>query len=137
MATDLKPSIEPSIASLVGGIVTDAQDLMKQQFALLRREVQTELRQAKMAAISLSIGICLAAIGGLILLFMLVHLLNAVAGLPLWSCYGIVGGGLTIIGLGFFFLGKREAADVELAPPPRTAETIKENWQWLKGQTIS
>lgn len=138
MAPELKESTNgPSMASLVGGIITDAQELIKQQFALFRREIQLELRQAKNAAISLSVGVGLAAIGGFLLLFMLIHLLNYMTELPLWACYGIVGGGILLVGVIAILVGRNEAAHVELAPPPQTAETLKENWQWLKGETIS
>jgi len=57
MVTDTHSRAEPGIGSLVGGIITDAQDLIKQQLALFRTEIRTELRQAKTAAISLGIGV--------------------------------------------------------------------------------
>ena len=41
---------EPSMASLVGGIVNDAQALIKQELALAKREVTDELNKAKEAA---------------------------------------------------------------------------------------
>jgi hypothetical protein len=41
---------------------------------------------------SLGIGIGLAAIGGWLLILMLVHLLQALTAFPLWACYGLVGG---------------------------------------------
>src|SRR5207253_7144194 len=89
-----RPTItEPSLSSLVGGIINDFQSLMKQEVALARRELADELRKAKQAAISLGIGVGILAIGGLLLIFMLVHLLSwAVPAIPLWACYGIIGG---------------------------------------------
>ena len=75
---------EPSLSSLVGGIINDFQSLMKQEVALARRELADELRKAKQAAISLGIGVGILAIGGLLLIFMLVHLLSwAVPAIPL------------------------------------------------------
>jgi len=138
MAAELKPtSSEQSMASLVGDIISDAQSLIKQQFELLGREVQLEVQRAKTAAISLGVGIAVATVGGFLLLMMIVHLLAANTTLPLWGCYGVVGGTLAALGAGFFLFGRKEASDVTLAPPPQSAESIKENWQWLKGQTIS
>ena len=90
---------EPSLSSLVGGIINDFQSLMKQEVALARRELADELRKAKQAAISLGIGVGILAIGGLLLIFMLVHLLSwAVPAIPLWACYGIIGGLLILAG---------------------------------------
>jgi len=137
MATDLQTDREPSVAALVGGIVGDVQNLIGQQFTLLRREIEQELRQAKRATISLSAGTAIAAFGGVLLLVMLVHALHAGTALPLWGCYGIVGGGVTAIGAGLLIYGRREAADVHLVKPPETAEAMKENLQWLSNPTTS
>lgn len=82
---------EPSLVSLLGGIANDAKELLLQEVALAKLEVQHELLKAKTAAISLGIGIGTIATGGLLLLFMLVHLLAAFTIVPLWGCYGIVG----------------------------------------------
>lgn len=130
--SEVGTSAEPSMASLVSGIIADAQVLLKQQFALLRRELQQELRQARTAAISLGVGVAILAVGAMLLIVMLVHLLQVSTQLPLWGCYGIVGGLLALIGGGFLAFARSEAADVELAPPPQTAEAIKENVEWLK-----
>lgn len=68
---------EPSFVSLLSGIANDAKELLLQEVALTKLEVQYELRKAKTAAIGLGFGIGTIAMGGLLLLFMLVHLLAA------------------------------------------------------------
>jgi len=130
-------STDSSMASLVGDIITDAQNLIKQQFALLTRELQLEVRHAKRAAISLGVGAVIAGVGAILILVMLVNVLNVYAEVPLWGCYGIVGGSTAALGCGLLLFGKKEASEVAVAPPPQTAETIKENLQWLKRQTTS
>ena len=90
---------EPGIATLVSGIVGDGQRLIEQQIALFRKEIESALRQARNAAISLAIGAGVAAVGGLLLVIMAVHLLNAYTVLPLWGCYGLVGGVLAAAGV--------------------------------------
>jgi len=137
MIDELNTTSQPSMASLVGDIIGDAQKLIKQQFELLGRELHLEIRRAQSAAISLGVGIVVAGTGLLLLVLALVHLLNNYTTIPLWGCYGVVGGVLVALGGGFLLFGKKEASDVALAPPPRTAETLKENWQWLKRQTTS
>jgi uncharacterized membrane protein YjfL (UPF0719 family) len=137
MATNANPANEQSIASLVGGIVDDAQTLIKQQFQLVRSEIKQELRQARNAAISLSVGALLAFLGVILLIVMAVHLLHTYTELQLWACYGIVGGLLAVLGAVLLYLGKEEAEDVQLLPPPQSAEAARENVQWLTGQTTS
>jgi hypothetical protein len=126
---------EPSLSSLVGGIINDFQSLMKQEVALARREIADELRKAKQAAISLGIGVGVLAIGGLLLIFMLVHLLSwAVPAIPLWACYGIIGGLLILAGGALLLRAKAKAEDIHVVPE-RTAETMKENLKWIKNPT--
>jgi hypothetical protein len=134
MATDIHNASEPSLASLVSGIINDAQTLIKQEMALARREFTEEIKQTKQAAVSLALGVGVAALGGLLLLLMLVYLLHEEAGLKVWWSYGIVGGLALIIGLSLLLVAKARASEISLVPP-QTAETMKENVQWIKNQT--
>lgn len=135
MATDLhNATTDQTLAALVGGIVHDAQELMKQELALARTEIADELNKTKQALISLAAGVAVAAVGGLLLLLMVVHLLNEVGGLSMWLSYLIVGGALAAVGVGLVFMGRSKAGDVHLVPR-RTVETMKENVEWIKNQT--
>lgn len=125
-------SPEMGAGTLMKGILLDAQELLGQQVQLLRTEVKQELRQLKTGIVSISIGLGIAAIGGLALVGMLIHLLAAKTEIPLWGCYGIVGGGLAILGIVFLLGGKKSVVDVHLAPPPETAQALKENVAWVK-----
>jgi hypothetical protein len=136
MARDFPNGSQPTLASLVGGIVNDTQVLLKQELALARCELINELRMAKQAAVTLAVGIGIAAFGALLLVFMLVYLLHWALSerLPLWSCFGIVGATLTILGTALFSLGKRRAREVRLLPP-QTIATMKDNVAWITKQT--
>jgi hypothetical protein len=136
MANDLHTAPEPGLASIVGGIVHDAQDLVKQELALAKREFREELRKTKEAAISLGIGVSVASMGGILLVFMVVYLLNWLTAdqLPLWACYGLIGGALALIGISLLFLGKSKAEDIHLLPQ-QTLETMKENLRWTRNAT--
>lgn len=129
-------STEPSLAALIGGIINDAKDLLLHEFTMAKLEVHDELRKTKSAAISFGIGMGIAAVGGILLMLMLVHLLRALTDLPLWGCYGIVGGVLLIVGLGFLSAGKKAADEIDVVPQ-ETVETLKENAKWIKEQTTS
>jgi Putative Actinobacterial Holin-X, holin superfamily III len=122
---------EPSLAQLLTGIVNDAKELMRQELALAKHEIREDLRKTKAAMLSLGLGIGVAAIGGLLLILMLVHLLHTLAGLPLWACYGIVGGLFIIVGGVLLLIAKQTIARIDVVPP-QTVETMKENVQWIK-----
>jgi len=105
------------------------------QFRLLRSEVGEELQQAKTAALSMGAGAGLIATGGILSALMLVHGLHRSTRLPLWGCYGLVGGLLGAMGTGLLAAGRYEASRVELAPPPQTLAALREDLEWLKDQT--
>jgi Putative Actinobacterial Holin-X, holin superfamily III len=124
---------EPTLAQLLIGLMHDAQQLLRQEVALAKHEIRVELRKILGAGMSLGLGIGIAAIGGLLLILMLVHLLHALTALPLWVCYGIVGGLCAAGGIVLLVLGKQKLADVHLAPQ-ETVATMRENVQWIKEQ---
>jgi hypothetical protein len=136
MSTHPSPNSDSSLASLIGGIINDAKDLMVHEFVMAKLEMQNELRKTKAAAISFAIGAGITAVGGLLLILMLVHLLGAYTTVPLWGCYGIIGGGLLIVGLIVLNIGKKSAETIDVVPQ-QTIETLKENAQWIKEQTTS
>jgi len=121
----------PSVASLVGGIIEDVQRLMQQELRLARRELQTEWDKAKVAAMSILVGMTVCLLGGVFLGSMLVYLLHELAGLPLSGAYGIVGVILAAIGGILFYTGSKKAGEVSVVPP-QTAETMRENVQWMQ-----
>jgi len=124
-----------SLTELVGGIVTDVQTLVRQELQLAKTEMRQEWDKTKTAAGSMAAGAGLLTAAGLLFCFALVYLLNAAAsGLPLWACFGIVGVALGIIGGILVAAGKSKASDIHVVPP-KTAETLRENVQWLKNQT--
>jgi hypothetical protein len=93
-----------------------------------------DLGKIKTAMLSLGIVVGVAALGGIAILT-LPHMLNALAGLPLWACYGIVGGLLAISG-GLLLIGKNTSARIDVVPP-HTMETLKESVQWITERTTS
>jgi hypothetical protein len=127
---------EPTLAQLVGELVEDAKQLLRQELALATHEIHQEIDKTKVALASLGVGIGLAAVGGLLLIVMLVHLLHALTPLPLWACYGIVGGIFAVIGVVLLYRAKQQISRIDIIPP-QTIDTMKENVRWIKEKTTS
>jgi len=125
----------PSLAALLGGIMKDAKDLLVQELTLAKLEGHDEVRQIKTAALSLGIGVGVAAVGGILLSVMLVHVLAAYTDIPLWGCYGIVGSVFGVLGWVLLASGKHKIEGIDVMP--QTVETMKENTQWLREQMTS
>jgi hypothetical protein len=125
----------PDLTTLLKEIVEDSETLLEQQMRLLRAEVQEQLQRTGEAALSLGAGAGLVATGGLFSALMVVHALHKATRLPLWGCYGVVGGTLGALGASLLVAGRREAANIRLLPPPRTAAALRENLSWIKEQT--
>src|SRR3954464_3039602 len=107
---------QPSISSLVGGIINDAQQLIRQEVALARKEIQEELSKAKSAVVSMAAGLALAVVGGLLFCLMLVHLLNYATEIPLWGCYGIVGGAFLLLAAALALVAKNMVGRIDVVP---------------------
>lgn len=124
---------EPTLSQLVSELVDDAKLLIRQELALAKHEIHEEAQKTKVALVMLGVGIGIAAIGGLLLIIMLVHLLHALTPLPLWACYGVVGGIAAIAGFALFYRGKQQIAQIDIIPQ-QTVETMKENVRWIKNR---
>ena len=125
---------EPTLAELVNGLMSDAKLLVRQELALARHELYEEARKTKTAAVSAGMGIGIGAIGGLLLIIMLVHLLRALTEWPIWTCYGIVGGIFAVVGVALLYSARRKISQIYVVPQ-QTVETMKENVRWFKRKT--
>lgn len=135
MATNV--TNEPSVTALVSGIINDAQELIKQQVTLLKHDIRHDIKQAKDGATSLALGGAIAAMGGILLCVMLVHLVSWLApSWPLWVCYALVGGVLTAIGIGVMYAGKKKF-DTLNPLPEQSVEAMRENVKWQTTSTTS
>ena len=114
METRSQHTSEPSLTSLVGGIMNDAKDLLVQEWTLTKLEVQEELRKAKTAAIALGIGIGVVAVGGMLLMLMLVHVLVVFTEIPLWGATASWGAGLVVLGGVWLAVGKAQSEELDV-----------------------
>lgn len=133
MPHDSTHSTDQGVASLVQGIVADAEKLVRQQFELFRQEIREEVDHAKSAAAAGGAGAGMMVLGGVLGAHMLVHGVRDSTKLPLWACYGLVGG--AIGGAGLALLGRARRQVGELGLPRKSSEALRENVEWLKQQT--
>lgn len=125
-----------SIAALATGLVADLKHLFRQELRLAQHEMQLELRKLVMGILYASLAILLSLVSITFFLVMLVHILHTVAGMPLWTSYGIVGL-ITALLSGVFGYGLFKLASTLRLWPFRTVHSIKEDAQWIKEQLLS
>ena len=131
MSIELHNSQEPSVTSVVQGIIHDAQELITQQFDLVRAEIKDEVRKVKEAGVALAVGLMLVVPGCFMLCMMIPQLLNwLVPALPLWACYGIVGGAVVAVGVVSLYMGARKLGTLNPMASQSMA-ALKENVKWM------
>jgi len=119
------------MTELVAGILSDAQTLIKQQFAMLRAEIKEEVRQTTAAGKCFSIGVALGAVGVLFLAIAAVYLLSRLApDLALWACWAIVGGVILACGIAAFVVGLQRLKAVTPVPE-KSLNALQENLSWI------
>lgn len=124
---------EQSTARLLGGIVSDAQKLVRQEIALARVELQEEWRKTKLAAGQFTIAVVMGFVTVFIAGITLAQILIAIGVSP-WLSYLLVTAVYGAVSLGLTLRGKAAAKQIEFVPR-QTVETMKENVQWIKNQT--
>jgi hypothetical protein len=130
MATQVQSGSDVSVTSLVGGIVHDAQDLLKRQLALFKAEVKEDMRKTTEATASLVIGLTTTLVGSIVLCFAVAHLLSwAWPAVHIWVWYAVVGGVVTAVGAGSAFAAYQKFRSFNPLPD-ETAQALKENLEW-------
>jgi hypothetical protein len=120
---------QPSLAALVGGLVEDTQQLVRQEAALARREIGEELDKTKEGATFMAFALVLFAQVGLLFAFTLVKVVQQFL-LPNqeWLCFAIVTALFSIVGGLFLWAALTKFHQVNLMPR-RSMESIREDVQ--------
>ena len=114
----------PGVASLVSGILEDAQKLVRQEIALARREVANAADRAKMGVALIVSAIPVLIMGGILLVIMLVKLLHQyVLHEYEWACFAIVGGVIVLAGGILVFSGLNQLNRIR-SMLPQTIEPL-------------
>jgi hypothetical protein len=124
----------PSVASLIGGIIDDFQRLLRHEVALARQEVTEEWTRTKLAVGLMGVGLVGLSIALMMFSFMLVHLIGLA--LPVeWACFGIVCGIFLVLGGGVLAVGFSYFQKVHMIPP-RTVQTISDDINAVTGPSV-
>lgn len=132
MADRMQTSPEPTVTSLLSGIVTDAQELIKQQLLLFRHELKDDVNRAREVMPSLGLGVALMMTAMIFLGLTLAHLLNWAVGdahLPLWGCYAIVMAVFGVVGGALLYFASKTIESLGMSR--QATEATKENVEWL------
>jgi nitrate/nitrite transporter NarK len=126
------PVAETSLGEIIGNISDDLSQLFRQEVALAKAEIQQEATKAGKAAGMLGGAGFAGYLAVVLLSFAVVFGLSNVMD-PGWAALivAIVWGA---IGAVLFVNGRKKLKTVEPVPR-RTAETLKEDAQWLKNPT--
>jgi hypothetical protein len=134
MASNVQMNDE-TFTTLVAGIVSDTEALIKQEVALLKHDIRSDIRQTKTAAAFLVPGGVAVVMGVIILCLMWVHLFHwLVPTWPLWVCYGVAGAVVTALGAAAVYLGVSHLRRLSLLPED-AIQAMKENVQWTMKPT--
>ena len=120
----------PSWSALISGIFIDAAQLFAHELELAKIELREDIRSAKTFIGFFLVGLAIAAIGLFMVLMMLAYLMDATTIVPLWGCFGIIGGIALLIGAAFLIWGINRKPDIDLFPQ-RAAGAVKEDIQWI------
>jgi hypothetical protein len=119
-----------SVTTLVSGIIADTQHLIGQQLTMFRQEIRDDLRKSRDAALPLAVGVGVFVMGGILAIVMLPLLLNwQVPELPLWACFGIVGGALGACGAVLVYAGVKKFESFNPLSD-QSFKAFKENLKW-------
>ena len=124
------PAEGQSVTGLVSGILHDAQELVKQQVALVRAEIKADFRRTVNAAVLLAVGALILVPAAFLLCNMFVYMLHELAGLSVWASYGIVGGVFAVLGAVLIGVGIQRFRSFNPLPD-QSVEAIKENVRWM------
>jgi len=121
---------EPTATSLLSGIVTDAQELIKQQLQLFKHELKDDMKRAQEGLPALGLGASIAVAAIFLLGITLANLLSwLIPSLPLWGSYAIVTVVFGVAGCALLYFAKK---NLESLPMSREAmKATEENVEWL------
>jgi drug/metabolite transporter (DMT)-like permease len=128
----MEPALTPdtSIGSLLKGILTDLQTLMREEIALARVELTEQATRARTAAVSFGIAAAGLAFGGVFLLIAIALGISDVFNWPSWAGFLIVAVVLTLVGFIAYAIARRRLSAVHMVPA-ETVTTLKENSAWI------
>jgi hypothetical protein len=120
---------QPSMATLVGGLIDDTQRLIRHEAALARREIEEEWSKTKEVAALMAAAISLFTLVAILFGFTLVKLLQQYL-LPNdeWACFAIVTVVFALAGGILLYASLDKFKHVHVVPP-QTVESLRQDVQ--------
>ncbi len=122
---------EPTVTSLLSGIVNDAQELIKQQLELFKHELKDDMKKAQEGLPSLGLGVALA-VAAIFLLGVTIATLLSWAfpnALPYWASFLIVTVVFGVVGCVLLYFAKKNLESLPMSHEAMKA--TEENVEWL------
>ncbi len=137
MTAEPTNTAEPSLATLVGGVVADVQKLIGQHLEMFQQEIREDFRKTKEATLFVGSAAGLGAAGVGLLLAMLVGLFAwAVPTVPWWGWCGLLGGAVVLSAAALYAVGRHKFASFNPLPDESVA-AMKGSADWLASRMTS
>jgi len=121
---------DASLAQLVGGILTDVQELTQKQIELFKVEIRDNVEKAKGIGALFAAGLATATVACLLLgIAASLGLMVMFPALPGWAAYGIVALVLAAAA-GVLFGVCKQKLDSFSVLPKQAVEALEENLEW-------
>jgi len=127
-----RPSNDAPVTELFSGLARDTQDLLRNELALAKAEMTESAKKMVSAVVKVAAGALVLYAGFLMLLWAAVFGLRE-TDISWWASALIVGGAALFVGLVLTLWAKSQLKSASLAPT-QTAESLKEDRAWVKGQ---
>jgi len=125
MRVDVGTTAASGVTRLLGGILSDGEELFKQGLALVRCEIAQDLDSARRAAFMMAAGAGTGVAGLTLLCFALVHFLSAhLPEVAVWVFFGAVGAPVVAAGVLLGYFGARTMRTT--GPRANSTEAIEE-----------
>lgn len=123
---------EPALGDLFRQLALDSATLVRQEMALAKAELKTNVKAVARDAAMVAVGAILALVGVIVLIaFLVVALGDALDNY--WLGALIVGLLFLLVG-GLLAMSRLKKLQHEELAPTRTLETLKEDKQWLQSE---
>lgn len=125
MTVESENNMNVRVTALLGGILSDGEDLFKQGVALMRCEIARDLDSARRATFLMAAGTGFGVAGLVMLCFTLVHLLSAYyPGVAVWVFFAAAGVPVAAAGAILMYAGVVTMRP--LSPPANPVDAFKE-----------
>ena len=116
--------------TVVAGLLRDVRELMQQEMALARHEVECEIGKILKAVLWFGFAVAMAVIGLFTIASTCVLILYEYTGLPAWACAGIVSMILLGAAVGLGAAGQGVVKSVQIMPV-RSVRILLDDVRWM------